>query len=52
VDFTATVDPGETVNLPAVNMQAPGVVGSYSTSWSLQVGHDLFCSLSLSITVK
>ena len=50
-DLTTTVARGDTTLLVA-DMQAPKNAGTYTTTWSLRVGSQTFCPVSLSITVK
>ena len=50
-NLTANVARGDTTLLD-VSMQAPKNPGTYTTNWTMRVGSQNFCSLSLSITVK
>lgn len=50
-DLSSDVKPGETTNL-TVDMEAPRNPGTYTTRWTLRVGSDNFCTLSLSIVVR
>jgi hypothetical protein len=52
VDLTLTVRNDQKVTLPAIRMRAPGVRGTYTATWSLQIGNDYFCSLPVKIVVK
>ena len=50
-DLGKTVKVGETREL-IVDMLSPKNPGTYTTNWSLQVGSEKFCTLSLTIVVK
>lgn len=50
-DFSSNVAPGQTTNI-IVDMEAPRNPGSYTTRWTLRVGSDNFCTLTLSIVVR
>jgi len=50
-DLGKTVKVGETTEL-IVDMIAPKNPGSYTTNWTIQVGAEGFCPLSLTIVVK
>jgi Ig-like domain-containing protein len=50
-DLSSNVKAGETLNLTA-DMQAPKNAGTYTTRWTLRVGSNNFCTLSLSIVVR
>ena len=50
-DLKKTVKVGETIEL-IVDMIAPKNNGSYSTNWTLRVGSQKFCTLSLTIVVR
>lgn len=50
-DLGKTVKIGETTEL-IVDMIAPKNAGTYTTNWTLQVGSEKFCTLSLTIVVK
>lgn len=50
-DLPANVKPGETTSL-GVDMVAPKNSGSYTTTWTLRVGQNNFCKMSLTINVK
>jgi len=50
-DFGKTIKTGQTVDV-IVDMVAPKKPGTYTTNWTLVVGSERFCKLSLTITVK
>lgn len=50
-DLPKSVKFGETIEV-IVDMVAPKNSGSYATNWSLRVGSETFCPLSLTIVVK
>jgi len=50
-DLGKTVKIGETTELIAA-MLAPKNTGTYTTNWTLQVGAESFCTLSLTIVVR
>lgn len=50
-DLPANVAIGATITLP-VSMQSPASVGTYTTTWSLRVGTDKFCTLKITIRVQ
>jgi hypothetical protein len=50
-DLTTTVARGDTTLLD-VAMQAPKKTGTYTTNWTLRVGAETFCPMSLTIVVK
>ena len=50
-DLTRSVKVGEQIDL-IVDMVAPKDRGSYSTNWSMRVGSENFCTLSLTIVVR
>lgn len=50
-DLGKTVKAGETRELIA-DMLAPKNAGTYTTNWTLQVGSETFCTMSLTIVVK
>jgi hypothetical protein len=50
-DFKTNVKVGETVDL-IVDMEAPKDNGSYTTNWTLRVGSENFCQMSLTIVVR
>lgn len=50
-DMKTDVRVGETVNL-GVDMEAPADNGTYTTHWTLQVGSEQFCTMSLTIVVR
>lgn len=50
-DLGKTVKIGETIDL-IVDMISPKNAGSYTTNWTLQVGSEAFCTLSLTIVVR
>jgi len=50
-DLSKTVKVGETIEL-IVDMIAPKDNGSYSTNWTIRVGSQKFCTLSLTIVVR
>jgi hypothetical protein len=50
-DLDANVSSGNTINLGA-DMEAPQNSGTYTTYWTLRVGDDEFCRMSLTINVR
>ena len=50
-DLGKTIKAGETREL-IVDMLAPKNAGTYTTNWTLRVGSDTFCTLSLTIVVQ
>ena len=50
-DLSKNVRVGETTNL-TVDMEAPRNDGNYTTRWTLRVGNNNFCTLSLTINVN
>ena len=50
-DLGKTVTPGEIADI-VVDMQAPKNPGTYTTTWTLRVGSDTFCKMSLTIAVQ
>jgi hypothetical protein len=50
-DLGKTVEVGATREL-IVDMLAPKNPGTYTTNWTLQVGSETFCTMSLTIVVK
>lgn len=50
-DFSTNVAPGGTADI-IVDMRAPRNSGTYTTRWTLRVGSDNFCTLSLTIVVR
>ena len=50
-DLSSDIDSGETADL-SVDMSAPKDSGTYSTTWTLQVGDRKFCNMSLTIVVR
>lgn len=50
-DFPDTVAPGELVDLTA-EMQAPAEPGTYTTTWTINMGNNWFCSMNLTINVQ
>jgi len=50
-DLSDSVNVGGTINL-AVDMVAPRDSGTYTTTWTLRVGNETFCNMSLTIVVK
>jgi hypothetical protein len=50
-DLSQTINTGQTADL-AVDMVAPKDSGTYSTTWTLQVGNKTFCNMSVTIAVK
>ena len=50
-NLTKTVNIGDSIEF-GVDMQSPKNSGSYSTNWTLQVGGQKFCTVSLTIVVK
>jgi hypothetical protein len=50
-DLSSNVRSGDTTNLSA-DMAAPRDPGTYSTSWTLRVGDNEFCRMSLTIVVR
>lgn len=52
VDMNTTVQEGKRVTLPAIRMRAPDAKGIYSANWSLRIGDNYFCPLTVKIQVK
>ncbi len=50
-DMTSSVKPGDQISLGA-DMVAPKNSGNYTTTWTLRVGSDEFCKMSITINVK
>ena len=50
-DLSRDIDSGTTADL-SVDMSAPRDSGTYSTTWTLQVGDRTFCNMSLTIVVR
>jgi hypothetical protein len=50
-DISKTVKIGDATDI-IVDMVAPKQPGTYTTNWTLAIGSELFCTLSLTITVK
>lgn len=50
-DLSANVRSGDTTNL-GVDMEAPGSTGTYTTTWTLRVGDNEFCRMTLTIVVR
>ena len=50
-DLNSNVRTGDTTDL-AVDMAAPRDPGTYSTNWTLRVGDNEFCRMSLTIVVR
>jgi hypothetical protein len=50
-DMRRDVKVGETVDI-GVDMEAPADNGTYTTNWTLQVGSEQFCTMSLTIVVR
>lgn len=50
-DLDANVRSGDTINLGA-DMEAPQNSGTYTTNWTLRVGDNEFCRMSLTINVR
>jgi len=50
-DLSKNVKSGETINL-GVDMEAPRNDGNYTTRWTLRIGNNDFCTLSLTINVN
>ena len=50
-DLSNNVKVGEQIDL-GVDMEAPKNSGSYTTTWTLRVGSDDFCKMSITINVK
>lgn len=50
-DLGSSVKTGQTINL-GVDMVAPKKSGNYTTTWTLRVGNDNFCKMSLTINVR
>lgn len=50
-DLDSNVRSGDSINLGA-DMEAPQNSGTYTTNWTLRVGDDEFCRMSLTINVR
>jgi hypothetical protein len=50
-DLSANVKSGDQTDL-GVDMVAPKNSGNYTTTWTLRVGNDEFCKMSITINVK
>lgn len=50
-DLSSSVKSGQQINLGA-DMVAPKKSGTYTTTWTLQVGDNQFCKMTLTINVK
>jgi hypothetical protein len=50
-DLNGNVKSGQEISL-GVDMVAPTKSGNYTTNWTLQVGNNEFCKMSLTINVK
>jgi hypothetical protein len=50
-DLNANVPSGDTINIGA-DMEAPRNSGTYTTYWTLRVGNNEFCRMSLTINVR
>jgi hypothetical protein len=50
-DMRRDVKVGETVEI-GVDMEAPATNGTYTTNWTMQVGSEQFCTMTLTIVVR
>lgn len=50
-DLNSNVRSGDTINIGA-DMEAPQNSGTYTTNWTLRVGNNEFCRMSLTINVR